>query len=295
MMYRTFMLTIGLTLLASSAYGQMLGATELLPLVAQRYDANRQQLQTWMGTARVVHERIAPAGPQSVGLVEFFYDARLDAVRWNWTFESEWDNTVGSQGLHPNPGFCNCIVKDGKFYRYGVYRPGESRKRQVLIRDIREERSRHRHPTYFNPKWFLVAHGLEPLSKRIMELYEVRNHPKNRWIVSREGEKEEETVAFWNRKGFLLNHYELDLSKAGQLVEFRIEEENKKTTWVYSYEQVKGVWVPKTHSFRKQTLAPFDERQKKRRVVMSHGRSIEWLTNRVNDDISADVFDVDSL
>lgn len=263
------------------------GDPSLLESVIAAWQENRTSLQTWQGGGTVTHRTSDEEGAliAESASISYWYDEQRQAKRWSWNVDQRRERTEsGLQVAEAHPSESEEIVTLDRYIRHahGMNVGGDWFKTVVIWpREEAAERSRGLYS--FDPMFYWDRHG------RDIPGY-LRHHIEN-WG------NPEMTPARVYREGQLVvmelvgdtvrNRFVFDMEKGGNVVEYTASDSRRSGTFVWTYEQRDGVWVPAT---LKRTVVENGEGSSETREI-----EVTFGTNAVNQLIDESVFTVEGL
>lgn len=271
------MLAILPVLQGTAVRADMQGDIELLTVAAAQHQANKERILTWTGRVVITGaktENDRPTGRLKAS-VEFAFDRKKEATRWNWTYEESVriDNDV--EIADSDPGFVNGMLSNGAFHQLGLVRPKSDKGRYTLRILPADDASPGPASDDFDPMYWFSLNGLD-LAERFRFLHGNASGPGMEcWSVSRADDR-----VILETGGSIANRSEVDLSQGGNLVAYLGSDPGVTENFTYRYQEVAGVWIPETivyENVRKDTGT-------------THTRRLEWVDNTVNEPLAADEF-----
>lgn len=264
--------------LASPCGAEITGDTELLQLIAAEWQANREKIRTWQGTVRRISNSLS-ADPDEVdiyreGTVAFAYSRAKQAKRWNYSY----DKFVRVEGGNRRPvemPSSNGMLKGGAFYSYQP--PLDAQPSHSVLVHEPSEVSFGPASSAFDPMFWFTDYG-QNLAKLFKFYYENSDTHDRR--IRRDG-----SIVTVETTGPILNRHIVDLSQGGNLIRYEGAGPNISETWTFSYEQRKGVWLP-----RKTTFENKNERSNETTIV-----KMEWTNQILNEELPQETFSLAAL
>ena len=286
--FATILVLIGVP----TGIAEITGDTQILAVVADRYERNLAKIKTWQGEAIVTRSVTSGSGSdqmhrQGKYKAEFLVDRTAKAVRYSWYTLEEVERKGGEEvrsDMNPIAGMttddCDYVMSYLGYYG----RPGTMRNLNIYPRDTR--------PRYFQGAGFDPVHILE------QEIYpdlcgQLRFYAKigdsktlSPGTVVRQGDLVTLETTHEMEMGTHVEKFVFDLSKDGSLLEYyNYTPGNNKTLWTLTYEDVNGIFIPKTVSLS-------DSQPKSSTISQHHA----VLTNRaVNKPIGREEFSLHVL
>jgi hypothetical protein len=263
---------IGILLQTSTVRGELKGDPELLKLAAEAHRANLSRLVTWRGTVEVTDK--PDNGDLRRYQVSFHCEKPRSYLRWHWAPQQGPEHVIDG------------LIREGQAYTlmHGVYKQRNGVKHAgLVIRPAKELGGMQRTGYHFDPVWYITSSCESAVDRRLDFVYKNAAHPENRWTVEREGD----VITVEHAVAETTNRFEIDLSLCGNVVRAEYAEPGMKTTYEMSWQQVGGVWIPRTYS----SVAPSLDYGR----LTYWTRKMEWRDNVVNEAIAEQVFTRDSL
>ena len=242
--------------LNSFARADIKGDPKILKNAAVEYTANRSKIATWKGQAKI-HERVSGDVPATVteSTVEFAYDRKEDATRWNWTYLKTTQVIDGKQVVQAAEKKVNGMRKDGQFYRLTDEGGKKNGKSNTVYVFPEAESYKGAFKDDFDPNYYLTNHGQDIADVFLTFAKEAQNPKLVGWSVHQNG-----NVVVFERKpppqqqDGITNRYKVDLAQGGNLIEYFGEDALVRELWEYQHQKIAGVWVPKTVTYRNERL-----------------------------------------
>jgi len=260
------------------------GDPEPLKPAAHQHQANRERIVTWRGRANV--EQVLLGGEPLRSEVYFVYDAPSGNYRWNWTVkevpEGSWKRYTEGEQL-------NGMVKDGKYYEYRTHRRRSAKGKNLpsLVIQPPSEQANHQNlPGFFDPMWHYTHPGKGPFENELLFVYENAQNPKINYETSQNDDLLIlRTVSDESGPNEVVNHYEMDHAQGANLTlaHYYSAQSGITTDYRFTWEEVSGVWVPKTFTYHS-----FEMKEGKK--VYEHIRKVTWTENIVNERVPEDAF-----
>ena len=254
------------------------GDVELLRMVAIQHDANREGIVTWQGAA-TIYEKILGSDSKTreiQSVASFVYDRTLDATRWNWTVNND-TLAEKEEGVYSLPVISNGMTKGPAYYAFGLVSP-EKDKRPYFLRIFpRADSTKAMHGYALDPMWYLSRAG-EDIATRLNWIHKHADQ-WSIWEVKRNGD----SVIVEYDDGEVLNRYEFDMSKGGNLTSFLATEPGRRGQWQYDYVQTDGIWIP-------QGVVRTKHRISDGVMVEVQRREVQWTENRINEPVDPSEF-----
>jgi hypothetical protein len=267
------------------------GDIDLLRLIVAERQANQSRLATWQGTATVVEsEQSDGPGPQRQWEAEvaFVYDNARGGTRWNWQYKREAQITDDGQVInHPDPSYTSGMTINGSYFRYGNVRPksGDTPNRVRIFAD--DAAKEDMFTDGFDPNWYFAHRGADPTKLMKMLVESARDPDTQGWHVRRDGSMV--FLEFFDAgKNTPMNRYTFDLNCGGQMIGFDGVDSYVKESWVYTFENLAGVWVPSEVSYINHTK--YDEEPDRHKT-----RTIRWTQHSVNELVPDGAFTLESM
>jgi hypothetical protein len=274
-------------LAAGPAFGQIRGDTEALAEVARRHRANKERITTWQGRVRVSStsawpDRAERSEISETASVEFVWDVTSERKRWNWKWESASSRDRDQPPQHHDMGVESGVVKDGAYY--WLRTPDRSKPCTIIIYPASEAAPVTSSPftSVLDPEFWL-GHLGRKTDKYFQHLYDGRKSAGiASWLVTRNGEM---VVTELKDDTMGVRRSEVSLAEGGNLTSFVSRNRAVEEEWIWSYEQVAGVWVPKEISVRHEQKSP--------RATTT--RKMTWLKNVVNKPVTDEAFSLAAM
>jgi hypothetical protein len=269
-------------LLASEALGVVKGDVQLLKLVADENQANREAIRTWRGRASITENDKRRDGStfRLESSVEFAYDSHKAATRWYNLNRSQVSKAGDPSGSHDERTFSSGMVKDKAFYSLGPLAVSAEGTRKATVADPKRA-GRGVMSNDFAPVIFLNMNNL-PVSRELLFFFEHAQDPNiSEYFVRREGDR----VIFEGRLEDLWHRYEFDLSKGGNIILHESKSKMGSTVRKQEYTEISGVWVPSRMTYE----------NKRSEEGRTYSRTIEWLENEVNSPLADNEFSLAKL
>jgi hypothetical protein len=267
-----FAIFLSLLLLPCPARGATPSDLDQLRLVARGYQANLAGIKTWQGKATIVDYRGDPVTTpvDSTAEAEFAYDVRRHALRWNYNVR----RPQPAPGQGPYLLLSSQMTRDNKHFKFGPNwpdkQPGQwtlcvdAPKAGVLANDLSDE---------FDPMYFFqcVRNDLPLwLDGQCKFQADPKNAKAARYEILREGQ----TVILHCPFGGGFNHFVFDLSSGCTVAEYDVGGRGVEGRWTFSYEQLGGVFVPKTAQYRNVATRPDKTQSFFERDFAFHGQVV---------------------
>jgi protocatechuate 3,4-dioxygenase beta subunit len=267
--------------------GTMADHFELLRYVIATNKENTQKIKTWQGKANVDSRSIfvhsgTKTGSNYSDVVEFVFDRSKKSIRWNNTLNKYSRINDGVDDPLPVPQIINGMFTPEAFYRYGSYgSPGNpaTQKLNLWIHSFPRERI-NRYQFDFNPLYYLETER-RAVAKDISGYMKLIDQQGFTGIkITREGDNV--TIDFSLRGN--TQYYTVSLSQGCNPI--HMETKDPTSTWVYhwTYENIDGIWLPKTWT---ESVHQKDQRDEERKVT--------FVDNVVNRPVDAGAFSLPSL
>ena len=216
-------------------------------MIANGYQHNYERLQTWQGKASI-HSRNHASGSVSedTHAVDFLCDVSNDKLRWYWRKLA----TGGTSDEKPNQAeyYAAGLVTGRTFWKLYPVQAGEPRPmanvhigpRPTELTDVSEE---------FSPLYYFKCIERD-MYTRLMFFYEHRDALKYLVRIEREGDvvvitlESKQAIA----ESDLVNRYTFDMGQGCNLIRYYAKG-TVTADWSLAYEQVAGVYVPKSVRF----------------------------------------------
>jgi protocatechuate 3,4-dioxygenase beta subunit len=267
--------------------GTMIDHFELLRYVVATNRENTEKIKTWQGKANIQSRSIfihsgTPTGTDYSATVQFVFDRAKKSIRWNNTLNRYSRINNGVDDPQPVPQIINGMLTPEAFYRYGYYdSPGNpaTQKLNLWIHSFTRERI-NRYQFDFNPLDYLET-GRGKVSKDIAGYMKIIDHPGITGIkIIREGDNV--TIEFGLRGN--IQYYTVSLSQGCNPIHMETKEPNSTWQYRWTYENVDGIWLPKTWT---ESVHEKDQRDEESKVT--------FVENVVNRPVAAGAFSLSSL
>jgi hypothetical protein len=268
------------------AFGQITGDARLLKVASTYYKENRAKIKTWSGVVEVESEVSRPDGPTRKyrSSVEFAFDAKRAATRWNWSYEDFVVVYDGRAQDQPPIGLHNGLVRDSALYLVD-FKPNVPGTRTFVIHEPSETIFGPMSQD-FDPFYFMSDHG-EEMDKRLTGIHNHRDSPgaKN-WTVERDGDlitvRSESTIEAYGG-GILAAQYDIDLAKGGNPVLLTNISPINDERLAVVLDRINDVWIPRE--------VDYSHTQLRSGKATKHSRSrLSWRVSRVNEVLHEDEF-----
>lgn len=272
--------------------GSLRTQAELLRYMIFTYRENKAKIQTWQGKV-VVESQVSYKSQQSGDSytchVDFVFDRKQQSIRWNNTLE-KWSKIInGNDEPKAVPQIVNGMVTPEGFYQFGRQgtEPGDPLKRPltlVIKPSDESQRIRLESQNYdFLPLLYLdTPHG--DVARGIVTYLGWTDNPNLDAIkVIHDGDH----VTVDMGTGDSYNRYTLSLSQGCNPISYESTGGNPGTSkWEYrwTYEQVDGVWLPKTWT---ETIHAENDRDEQRTVT--------FVEHQLNQPVESSAFSLSSL
>jgi len=287
------MLTIVLSLAPPTCLAVLRGDVELLKIVALKHKANFESLVTWKGEA--FEEVIATRGDNYDYMLRnnctFAYDKLRDAARWSKQ-PQEHRFVMDGKNVHDILHSYNSGMIKGKHsYEYSATGQRDG-KDTFHLRITPQVGPRGLSNLGFDPLGFFAdPGGDEPIYDRLMWLYDnadtiIKHNPQ---VLSLKREGNLVTMKAWMPGPKCTSIHVFDLSVGGNVIEYRNEYAKAETVHEFQYEQLSGVWVPKSYKYKNIT-----DKQKGAGAKRTT-RTIRWSNSVVNVPFEEDEFALEKL
>jgi len=208
----------------------------------------------------------------------------MGAMRWNWTVDS---SKIQKDGLahEENKKFVNCMVKGDSYYDIGPYYPDKmSRPYLARIRPY-EEKFIKIYAYDFHPMFYFGIVDRD-MCKRLDQLYREGDLPGDMEPirVDRDGD----LVTCQLRDEEPINRYVFNLAQGCNLVSWYSKASIVTERWDFEYEEINGVFVPKSAKWHNEQRVEGHEPKILKRVVDFEG-------SVVNEPIPVSEFSLDKL
>jgi len=272
------------------------GDIELLRLVATAHQANRARIRTWQGRAQI---EVINADANGVIMrdrqtVDFLCDRSRGVTRWKWAHDERYVRKGLEIEGRPVPDTLlesfSAMTTRGGFYRYApAITTREGQKLNTIVIWPPEKARKGSYSDCFDPMWYLTGHMtkcLDDLVDRLAFLYRrVKNEGISDIITMRQGD----LVNLQMGDEALLNRHTFDLSKGGNVVKYYTRSDYGTELREWTYEQIDGVWVPKTFMFSHNVKSPGTYGE------TSRTRSVTFNDNILNRSIPVSQFSFEAL
>ena len=288
---------VSITLLMNSlpAFAVVHGDVELLKTVAIQHKTNTEAILTWKGQAVIhdTHKRGESYDRELENVASFAYRHVSPAVRWNMQTTANRFIIAGRDIEDSDTGYNVGMIKNGRFFSYKIRESDKDLEHHNLIIFEEEETSGQMQDFCFDPTYFLTDH-YENLTHRLMYLYEHANDPNlGEWFVSRKGSLVTVETRFNGEKK--LNRYVFDISNGGNMVSYYATAPDEEEDWKYQFEEKDRVWVLKRLNHTYTCPGSLVVNGAKTMVKTVTTKTIEWVTNILNEPLDPDEFSLSKL
>jgi hypothetical protein len=282
----TFSVLLLVAPVVNEVHGEGDGRIETLLEVREQYIQNRDLLKTWQGMMRLTEnlEEVA-ANHES----EYRFDVLFHVDVENQLYASEATCTLSHDvrdgttrdGFYDGARIGELRLQ-GSYVNLGPILPGTSQTSSATINpglasDLGWS-SYTQHPLSYNR----ILN--DPIDVRMSAAVDVW---KKDWCLS-SVRRDESIVTLVQRSSTVANAVNtsvLDLSRGGNLISFQSRDPIVEGDRTISYARINSVWVPDSLTF-----THWDREAKRRRK-----RQIEWITQKVNEPLPADIFSLDGI
>jgi hypothetical protein len=267
--------------------GTMVDHFELLRYVVATNRENTQKIKTWQGKANIESRSIfvhsgTKTGTGYSATVEFVFDRAKKSIRWNNTLNKYSRINDGVDDPQPVPQIINGMFTPEAFYRYGSYgSPGNpaSQKLNLWIYSFPRERI-NRYQFDFNPLYYLETER-RAVAKDISGYMKLIDQQGFTGIkITHEGDNV--TIDFSLRN--TTQYYTVSLSQGCNPIIMETKDPTSTCAYHWTYENIDGIWLPKTWT---ESVHQKDQRDEERKVT--------FVENRVNQPVEATAFSITSL
>ena len=264
---------------------------ELLRYVIYTYKENKAKIQTWQGKAIIesrTSDKTQPSEDELTSRVEFTFDRKQESVRWKHTLEKWKKSIYGKEEPKTVPQIINGMVTPDGFYQFGHQgtEPGDPLKHSLIL-DInppeRSQRIRQESHTYTFLPFLYLDTPRGDVARELVTYLGWSDIPSLDCIrVIREGDHV--TIDFGTDEQHY-NRYTLSLSQGCNPISYE-SNSAPDSSWKYlwTYEQVDGVWLPKTWT---ETVHQKNSQDKQ--------STITFVENRVNQSLDSSAFSLHGL
>ncbi|MBN2129566.1 MAG: redoxin domain-containing protein [Sedimentisphaerales bacterium] len=233
-----------------TSMGEIQGDIQLLKTIADDYEASLAQLRTWRGRASIRSHTTEGNGPARVARYQanFLVDRDREASKWMWFTLTKKEQASPSEtpsDLNPKArmsrGDCDYLVF---YYDYGL--PGEERSVKIHAKDTL---ARHFQQNAFDFLRVLTEEIHPDVARELRSYHKHNTRDTSSGRITREGSLVTiESNYQYESVGEIVVRCTLDLSKGCCPTEFLNSSRASTTHWRLTYEQIAGVFVPKSIS-----------------------------------------------
>lgn len=280
-----------IALLTCPVHGQVQGDSRLLQQVALTERANQQAIQTWQSEANVESLLVGAIRGEHWNIsdtykVDYDFDRSTNRSRFLWTQLSETGKKGSKQVDDKTIMREGAIRTEDAVYRLDAWSPPPPGRevRKYLRIVASSDRHRGEMSSDFDPfVFFTISSGLD-VHDRLIFYFEHRDAHKSRIgeiSVTRSGNR----VTLKESAPIVQTTTTFDLDQGGNAVFQHSNDDEVETYRDRTFEQVSGVWVPKSVSFR---------HLNKKTGVRSE-QKVTWTHQRVNQELPEGIFALESL
>ena len=264
---------------------------ELLRYVIFTYKENKAKIQTWQGKAIIesrTSDKTQPSEDEHTSRVEFTFDRKQESVRWKHTMEKWKKSIYGKDEPKTVPQIINGMVTPDGFYQFGRQgtEPGDPLKHSltlVINPPERSQRIRQESHTYTFLPFLYLDTPRGDVARELATYLGWSDIPSLDCIrVIRKGDHV--TIDFGTDEQHY-NRYTLSLSQGCNPISYE-SNSAPDSSWKYlwTYEQVDGVWLPKTWT---ETVHQKNSQDKQSTVT--------FVESRVNQPLDSSAFSIHGL
>ncbi|MBN2584758.1 MAG: hypothetical protein JXL80_16970 [Planctomycetes bacterium] len=220
------------------------GDRDLLLLVADAFEANKERLSTWQGEVQITEGTEGGASrPPTKSRAEFVVDRESDSMLWRW-HAAALKTPEGSRPAYYGAG----MVKGSAIYRFGPFR-GTGPDGPAIVNKV----PRPDTPTpiagwggEFNPMVYFNEMSYDT-PKTLRWYHRNADHPK---LIGGSVRREGDLVILEIGDDSVTTQHVFDLSKGGNRVSFHAKDSVVEEQWSVDYEKVGDVFVPVTATYK---------------------------------------------
>jgi len=251
--YGLFATTLLLTLAAvgsRASMGEIPSETELLKTIADGYETSLAELRTWRGRAQIQSRITEGDSPPRLARyqADFLVDRDREASKWMWFTLTKKEQASPSEtpsDLNPKArmsrGDCDYLVF---YYDYGL--PGEERSVKIHAKNTL---ARHFQQNAFDFLRVLTEEIHPDVARELRSYHKHDTRDASSGRITREGSLVTiESNYQYESVGGIVVRCTFDLSKGCCPTEFLNSSRVGTTHWKLTYEEIAGVFVPKSIS-----------------------------------------------